>query len=127
MSLSLFSSRVSFAKANYTCFGLFLLAFHTRFCKFIAFVTHLNLVDVEDDVLVGKHNPLSFDAAILRTADTVSSNCSLTGETMQFDVIKREGYDEILETAANQYFQSEAVARSLRDTIDHLSTKSLSR
>jgi hypothetical protein len=90
-------------------------------------VTHLKLVDVEDEVLAGKRNPLSFDASELHKTDIVSTNCSLTGETLQFDVIKREGYDEILEIVAKQNSQSESLARSLRDSMDCLTTMTLSR
>lgn len=89
-----------------------------------AFVTQLNLVDVEDEVLAGKRNPLSFDATELHKTDIISTNCSLTGETLQFDIIKREGYDEIMETVANQSSQSEAVAKSLRDAQEALTAMS---
>jgi hypothetical protein len=78
-------------------------------------------------VLAGKRNPMSFDATEFHKTDIVSTNCSLTGETSQFDVIKREGYDEILEIVANQNSQSEALARNLRDTLDCLTTMPSSR
>ncbi|KAG7368074.1 hypothetical protein IV203_030817 [Nitzschia inconspicua] len=89
------------------------------------FMTQLNLVDVEDEILAGRCNPLSFDATELHKTDIVSTNCSVTGEALRFDVIQREGYDEIMESVANQNNdQSETFAKSLRDTMENLATMS---
>ena len=109
--------------------GLTRLRYQFRFClrtlifriSLVAFVTQLNLVDMEDDVHAGKRNLLSFDATELSKMDMITKNCSQTGETLQFDIIKREGYDEIMETVANQTSsQSEAFATSQRDTMEAL-------
>ena len=76
---------------------------------------------MEDDVHAGKRNLLSFDATELSKLDMITKSCSQTGETLQFDVIKREGYDEIMEAVANQTSsQSEAFAKSQRDTMEAL-------
>lgn len=79
--------------------------------------------------MAGKRNILIFDTTELHKTDIISTNCSLTGETLQFDVIKREGYDEIMESVAvaNQNGQCEAFAKSLRDTLDALAAVSTSR
>ena len=78
---------------------------------------------MEDDVHTGKRNLLSFDATELSKMDMISKSCSHTGETLQFDIIKREGYDEIMEAVANQTSsQSEEFARSQRDTMEALAS-----
>jgi hypothetical protein len=78
---------------------------------------------MEDDVHAGKRNLLSFDASELNKMDMITKNCSQTGETLQFDIIKREGYDEIMEMVANQTSsQSEAFAKSQCDTMEALAS-----
>jgi hypothetical protein len=82
-------------------------------------------VDAEDEIHEGKRNPLSFDADELKKTGVISARCSRTGERFDFDVIRREDSDDIMQTVANTTDkQSEDVAATLRDAMEVLNAVS---
>jgi hypothetical protein len=55
----------------------------------------------------------------LKKTGIISSSCSRTGEIFDFDVIRREDYDDIMQTVANSTDkQSEELAMTLRDAME---------
>jgi hypothetical protein len=112
--------------------------------SFLAFVTQLRLVDAENESSTSKpflrdisastnsdmttriapiaHSWL-FDASDLKKRTVRSSSCPTSGETTEFDVIRREGFDEIMESVANDDDkQFEDFARSFLDALELVST-----
>lgn len=82
-------------------------------------------MDAEDEVHEGKRNPLSFDADELQKTGIISSSCSRTGEIFDFDVIRRDDYDDIMQTVANTTDkQSEELAMTLRDAVEVMTAMS---
>jgi hypothetical protein len=85
-------------------------------------------VDVEDEVHDGKRGLLSFDADDLKKTGLITSKCSKTGQEFDFDIIRREGYDDIMSTVVNgSNKQSEQFARGLRDVLELLSPLSTAK
>ena len=65
----------------------------------------------------------AFDSNDLKKTDVKSSSCPQTGELSDFDIIKREGFDDIMQSVANDDSQkTEVFARSLLDALDAVST-----
>ncbi len=125
----------------------------SRNLPILAFVTQLNLVDIDNeppnkdfarDTSTSTANstirsemstriaPIAeswiFDSSDLKKKSVRSSICSNTGEETQFDVIRREGFDDIMESVANDDGnQFEDFARSLLDALELVSTLTLDR
>lgn len=118
--------------------------------SFSAFVTQLNLVDVENESpkknlfrrnfststlqsemstrIAPIANSWIFDANDLKRTTVRSSSCPNTGEMTEFDVIRREGFDDIMQSVANDDGkQFEDFARSLLDALELVSTLSVDR
>ena len=115
--------------------------------SFSAFVTQLNLVDVENEPpkknlfrrnfststlqtemstrIAPLANSWIYDANDLKRTTVRSSSCPKTGEMIEFDVIRREGFDDIMQAVANDDGkQFEDFARSLLDALELVSTLS---
>ena len=109
---------------------------------FSAFVTQLNLVDVENESSHDAVNNVTtstlqsemstrmapiarswiFDANDLKKTSVKSSSCPNTGEMADFDVIRREGFDDIMQSVVNDDDkQFEVFARSLLDALELVS------
>ena len=60
-----------------------------------------------------------FDANDLKKTSVKSSSCPNTGEMADFDVIRREGFDDIMQSVVNDDDkQFEVFARSLLDALE---------
>ena len=69
-----------------------------------------------------------FDSSDLKKTSVRLSSCPDTGERTQFDVIRREGFDDIMESVANDDGnQFEDFARSLLDALELVGTLTLDR
>jgi len=107
------------------------------------FVTQLNLVDVENEPqnetafrnfsasrlnsdVSTQFAPIArswiYDANDLKKTSVRSSSCPTTGEMANFDVIRREGFDDIMQSVANDdEKQFEDFARNLLDALELVS------
>lgn len=59
-----------------------------------------------------------FDPNDLKKTMVKSSSCPNTGEIVDFDVIRKEGFDDIMQSVANDDDKQIEVARSLIDSIE---------
>ncbi|MGK3733333.1 MAG: hypothetical protein ACI8RD_009612 [Bacillariaceae sp.] len=59
-----------------------------------------------------------FDSNDINKTMVKSSSCPNTGEIVDFDVIRKEGFDDIMQSVANDEDKQIDVARSLIDSIE---------
>ena len=65
----------------------------------------------------------AFDSNDFKKTEVKSSSCPKTGEIADFDVIRREGFDDIMQSVANDDGKNvEDFARSLLDALETVST-----